>query len=106
MGEPIRIQDMARQMIELCGFVPDEDIKISFTGLRPGEKLFEEPIHIGENIKKTTHPMIYRLVNGMNADHILPDLTDLKDGTLYNSSTGDLKEWLATRIPEYRIWRD
>lgn len=106
MGKPIRIQDMARQMIELCGFVPDEDIKITFTGLRPGEKLFEEPIHIGENIKHTNHPMIYRLVNDIQAADFLVSLQELKDSSLYQSNSNDLKEWLSKHVPEYRIWNN
>lgn len=45
MGEPVRIVDLARQMIYLAGLRPDEDVAIRFTGLRPGEKLFEELFH-------------------------------------------------------------
>ena len=63
MGEPVRIVDLARQMIELSGFKPDEDIKITFTGLRPGEKLYEEPIHEMENVESTSHPKLRRLRN-------------------------------------------
>lgn len=58
MGEPVRIVDLARQMITLSGFRPDEDIEILFTGVRPGEKLFEELRTDGENIEPTVHPKI------------------------------------------------
>lgn len=53
MGEPVRIQDLARQMIRLAGKQPDKDIKIVFTGLRPGEKLYEEVLHQDESLVKT-----------------------------------------------------
>ena len=49
MGEPVRILDIARQMAELSGLKPDQDIEICFTGLRPGEKLHEEIQHFSEN---------------------------------------------------------
>jgi FlaA1/EpsC-like NDP-sugar epimerase len=58
MGEPVVIADLARNMIRLSGFVPDEEIKIKYTGLRPGEKLFEELITDGENILATYHQKI------------------------------------------------
>ncbi|NBX03110.1 MAG: polysaccharide biosynthesis protein [Alphaproteobacteria bacterium] len=58
MGKPVKIVDLARQMILLAGLRPDEDIKITFTGLRPGEKLFEELFHISENLAKTSHDSI------------------------------------------------
>jgi FlaA1/EpsC-like NDP-sugar epimerase len=106
MGEPIRIQDLARQMIELCGFLPDEDIKIEFVGLRPGEKLYEEPIHKGENIEPTPHKKIHRLVNGIEGGRILETLAELTKSQLYDSSSGNLKCWLARNIPEYKIWEN
>ena len=53
MGEPVRILDLAKQMIRLAGLTPDADVKIEFTGLRPGEKLFEEMLHAGEPLMET-----------------------------------------------------
>jgi FlaA1/EpsC-like NDP-sugar epimerase len=58
MGEPVRIVDLARNMITLSGFVPGEDIDIRFTGVRPGEKLFEELRTEGEDIEPTVHPKV------------------------------------------------
>jgi FlaA1/EpsC-like NDP-sugar epimerase len=59
MGEPIKIRYLAEQMIRLAGKVPDVDVKIVFTGLRPGEKLFEELFHDEEQYTATAHPKIY-----------------------------------------------
>jgi FlaA1/EpsC-like NDP-sugar epimerase len=58
MGEPVKIVDLARELIILSGFRPGEDIEIVFTGTRPGEKLFEELSIQGENMQPTRHPKI------------------------------------------------
>ncbi len=58
MGEPVKIVDLAREMITLSGFRPDEDIEIRFTGMRPGEKLFEELSIEGEDVARTSHPKV------------------------------------------------
>ncbi|MFH1109531.1 MAG: nucleoside-diphosphate sugar epimerase/dehydratase [Planctomycetota bacterium] len=58
MGEPVRIVDLARDMITLSGLRPDLDIEIVFSGKRPGEKLFEELLSVGEDIGDTSHPKI------------------------------------------------
>ncbi|MEX2310873.1 MAG: polysaccharide biosynthesis protein, partial [Rhodospirillales bacterium] len=55
MGEPVRIVDLARQMIRLSGKVPDQDVTIEFTGIRPGEKLYEEVFHDHETTVETAH---------------------------------------------------
>lgn len=59
MGDPVRIDDLARNMIKLSGFEPDVDIKIEYTGLRPGEKLFEELLLNTEGIEKTANDLIF-----------------------------------------------
>jgi FlaA1/EpsC-like NDP-sugar epimerase len=59
MGEPVRIVDLARDIITLSGLKPNEDIQIVYSGQRPGEKLFEELELTGEQITKTRHPKIF-----------------------------------------------
>ena len=58
MGKPVKIVDLARNMIRLAGYIPDEDIKIEFIGVRPGEKLYEEIFSINEILKETHHEKI------------------------------------------------
>lgn len=60
MGKPVKILELAEQMIRLAGHKPHQDIAISFTGLRPGEKLYEELFHDGEEMDKTSHASIFR----------------------------------------------
>jgi len=105
MGSPIRIQDLAKQMIELCGFVPEEDIQIRFVGLRPGEKLYEEPIHCGENVTQTSHPKIHRLIQDRKPQiDLVHELGNFYESPLLNRPPGDIKSWLACHIPEYKVW--
>jgi FlaA1/EpsC-like NDP-sugar epimerase len=59
MGEPVRIVDLARDLIRLSGFKPDEDIKIQYCGVRPGEKIYEELLTAEEGITTTKHERIY-----------------------------------------------
>ncbi len=59
MGKPVRIDDMARKMIRLSGFEPDVDIEVVYTGLRPGEKLYEELLLKSEGLQKTDNSLIY-----------------------------------------------
>ena len=58
MGEPVKISDLAHKMIKLAGLVPGEDIRIEYTGLRPGEKLFEELLNKSEEVMPTHHKKI------------------------------------------------
>jgi FlaA1/EpsC-like NDP-sugar epimerase len=66
MGEPVRIADLAANMIRLSGFEPGRDIEIKFVGLRPGEKLYEELLVEGEDIEATDHPRV-RVVRAVDS---------------------------------------
>jgi len=59
MGEPVKVLDLARNMIRLSRFIPGEDIEIVFTGIRPGEKLYEEVLTDSERTNVTKHDKIY-----------------------------------------------
>jgi FlaA1/EpsC-like NDP-sugar epimerase len=101
MGKPVKIVDLARQMIELSGLKPDEDIAIEFIGVRPGEKLFEELTHTGENFVPTTHPKICRYVS-----QPLP-LTEIQQtfqklrAHLHQAEPGQIKRLLEEALPDY-----
>ena len=73
MGKPIRIADLARNMIELSGHIPDGDIRIVYTGLRPGEKMTEELVAYGEELQESDIPRlrVLRHVNGVHRDDAL-----------------------------------
>jgi FlaA1/EpsC-like NDP-sugar epimerase len=100
MGSPVKIEDLARQMIELSGFRPGE-IEIVHTGLRPGEKLHEEPIHEMENVEPTVHPKVRRLRNNRGRG---PSGLMQEAATVLRELAADehgLRAWLASKIPEY-----
>lgn len=100
MGEPVKIIDLARDLIRLSGFSEDE-IKIEFTGLRPGEKLYEELLADGEATLPTPHPKL-RIAK----PSAVPDeawLADLEKWLAVPSRTeGEVKQGLRERVPEYR----
>ena len=81
MGTPVKIADLARRMIELSGLVPDKDIEIKYTGLRPGEKLYEELLATKENTLPTENQKIYRAkvreYDYKEVDYAIDQLTEL-----------------------------
>ena len=103
MGKPMLILDLAHQMIALSGLKPHEDIEIVFSGLRPGEKLYEELSHSRESLTPTEHPKITRLISPP------PDYGDMRlflDELMVAVNGGgappeELKRLLVTTIPEY-----
>nr|WP_218945430.1 nucleoside-diphosphate sugar epimerase/dehydratase [Acinetobacter sp. YH12144] len=88
MGEPVKIIDLAKQMIRLSGFKPIDDkgigdIAIQFTGLRPGEKLYEELLIDAENVEKTEHERILKSYEKyLSFDEVLKVFEDLKDNQM------------------------
>lgn len=101
MGQPVKIVDLARQLIELSGYRSDEDIMIEFTGLRPGEKLFEELSHQGENITPTNHSKIMRFVcDPVPLEQINLSLDSLRS-LLESSETDKMKRAIKEVVPEY-----
>ena len=101
MGNPIRIVDLARQMIELSGLKPDEDIQIEFAGIRPGEKLFEEITHKSENFTPTNHPKIRRFLSPpADLGQMRATLQRLR-ANLHQLEPDQFKRLLQETIPDY-----
>ncbi len=104
MGTPVCIGDMARDMIKLSGFIPDQDIEIRYVGLRPGEKLYEELITSGEGIQKTLHqdimvlsPESVKPIHELKRHiHELVRLAEAEDGD-------GIREKLRELVPEYQL---
>jgi len=101
MGKPIKIVDLARQMIELSGLKPDEDIQIEFVGVRPGEKLFEELNHSGEDFAPTTHPKIRRFISPPMQLARLHETFENLRRRLHNDGADQLKRLLQEAVPDY-----
>ena len=100
MGQPMKIVDVARQLIELSGFRPDIDIEIKFVGLRPGEKLVEELQHHGEQYRTTKHERIFRFVaTGTPHAALAGLLTDIR--ALIPLEKTACKQGLQRLVPEY-----
>lgn len=101
MGAPVRIADLARQMILLSGFQPGEDIEIRYTGLRPGEKLFEELSHHLENCLPTDHPRIVKATGQPETLEKMITILNQFSSALYRADAAELKAMLKEAIPEY-----
>ena len=101
MGEQIRVADLARNMILLSGRIPDQDIKIVYTGLRPGEKMYEELFDCDERVEPTAHDKIKRAVSQAATgpgefDRHLRDLEKLTQGGDQEAIMRKLKEMVTT----------
>ena len=100
MGQPVRIADMARNLIRLSGYEPDVDIKIVYTGLRPGEKLFEELLMKEEGLKSTDNHLIHigRPIE-MDDDLFARQLEELR--TACEQESDHIKDIVASIVPTY-----
>ena len=102
MGAPVRIDDMARNLIRLSGYTPDVDIKIEYTGLRPGEKLYEELLMAEEGMKETANKLIHigKPIE-MDEETFFDKLAELREAC-YNDDES-IKEKVQKLVPTYRI---
>jgi FlaA1/EpsC-like NDP-sugar epimerase len=105
MGQPVKIIDMARQMIELSGYKPDVDIKIKITGLRPGEKLFEELCHDDETHTATEHPRIFQLKSEPAPEDAEIWLAELRAMAVAGNPAA-VKQAMKRLVPEYTPFAD
>jgi FlaA1/EpsC-like NDP-sugar epimerase len=101
MGQPVKILNLARNMIELSGYKVGEDIEIKFTGLKPGEKLFEELQHHTEQHIPTTHPRVMRFLCRGDASTTSRMAIDELEPFVDELTGNDIKRNLKVLIPEY-----
>ena len=100
MGEPVKIDDMARNLIRLSGYEPDVDIRIQYTGLRPGEKLYEELLMEEEGLQETANKLIHigKPIE-MDDEKFLEQLQRLD--AAYRIEADNMKELVAEIVPTY-----
>ena len=102
MGEPVRIDDLARNLIRLSGFTPDVDIEVKYTGLRPGEKLFEEMLMDEEGLRATANNLIHiGKPLEINEAEFLRQLEQLHAACEENSD--DIRQIIASVVKTYRL---
>ena len=100
MGSPVKIDTLARNLIRLSGFKPDVDIRIEYTGLRPGEKLYEEKLMAEEGLTKTDNKLIHvGQPIPFDEDEFLVKLADLMDAAYHNRK--DIREYVAGMVNTY-----
>jgi len=100
MGQPVRISYLAEQLIRLAGKEPGRDIDIVYTGLRPGEKLFEELFHAEESYANTGHDKIFLARNGMARVDDLESLVQGGERAVQRYDSDELRRILARLVPE------
>lgn len=105
MGEPVKIDDLARNLIKLSGYTPDVDIPIVYTGLRPGEKLYEELLMNEEGLQKTKNNSIY-IGHPIQFDEMF-FFKQLRELRLHaNMEEGDIKDLVHKIVPTYQPYID
>ena len=107
MGKPVKILDLAKNLIRLSGYVPGEDIQIVFTGLRPGEKLYEEMLMAEEGMQETANKLIH-IGKPIEFDEetFFEELKELSRESKDELSNRDIKEWVKKLVPTYQPFQD
>jgi FlaA1/EpsC-like NDP-sugar epimerase len=102
MGSPVKIDTLARNLIKLSGYKPDVDIQIEYTGLRPGEKLYEEKLMAEEGMKKTPNELIHiGSPIPFDTDQFLTQLHELLEAAY--AERYDIKDLVAQVVPTYHV---
>jgi FlaA1/EpsC-like NDP-sugar epimerase len=101
MGEPVRVYDLAIDLIRLSGLEPETDIEVHFTGCRPGEKLYEELFFKGAHVVPTDHPKILRARDSESASQSAQSIATLIRAASENQSSGQIRRLLQSLVPEY-----
>lgn len=105
MGKPVKILDLAKNLIRLSGYRVDEDIKIEFTGLRPGEKLYEELLMAEEGMKETANKLIHigKPIE-IDEDQFFIQLKNLKEAS--KNESADIRSLIREIVPTYHYQED
>ncbi|HHV64825.1 MAG TPA: polysaccharide biosynthesis protein, partial [Peptococcaceae bacterium] len=102
MGKPVKIIDLAKDLIRLSGLEPEKDIKIVFTGKRPGEKLYEELLTSEEGTTATKHKRIFvARPNNINSEQLFKVITTIRERGSY-LSMGEIEDLIRELIPDFR----
>ncbi|MEO8192524.1 MAG: nucleoside-diphosphate sugar epimerase/dehydratase [Gemmatimonadales bacterium] len=101
MGEQIRVVDIATDLIRLSGLEVGADIEIKFTGVRPGEKLYEEMFFTAENVLPTDHPKVLRARNGLLAEGTVKRIDALMRSTDAGRPEDEIRKLLQTLVPDF-----
>ncbi|MBL6919262.1 MAG: polysaccharide biosynthesis protein [Puniceicoccaceae bacterium] len=101
MGDPVKILDVARQMIALSGLREGTDIDIEFTGLQAGEKLFEEVQHLSETLQATQHPSVMRFVASNDSQINMSQISQELESAMHDMNVAVIKAAIQKHIPEY-----
>ena len=104
MGEPVRILDLAVNLIRLSGYIPGEDIQIQFTGLRPGEKLYEEMLMEEEGLQDTANSKIH-IGKPIEFDEetFFAELELMKEESKEEASDEEIRQWVKKLVPTYQM---
>ena len=101
MGEPVKIRDLALQMIELSGLIPEKDIPLQYTGLRPGEKLYEELLIDPDQSQPTKHPRIFCSEEPLPGAKILQKEISVLREAITQRDISSALDSMKRLVPEY-----